>query len=48
MMHGVQGAEEVDLVVTHDVIDPEKFRQHVMAMEAMGKRKEMGAKNMPF
>ncbi len=48
MMHGVQGAEEVDLVVTHDVIDPEKFRQHVMAMETMGKRKEMGAKNMHF
>jgi hypothetical protein len=48
MAHGAQGAEEVDLTVTHDVIDPDKFMEHVRDMKKMGKRKEMGAKNMPF
>jgi hypothetical protein len=48
MVNGAQGAEDVNLTVTHDVIDPDKFMKHVEHMEKMGKRKEMGAKNMPI
>ncbi len=48
MNNGAQGAEEVNLTVTHDVIDPDKFTTHVMNMEGLGKRKEMGAKNKPL
>jgi hypothetical protein len=48
MANGAQAADEVDLKVTHDVIDPDKFAKHVAKMEKDGKRKEMGAQNSPL
>jgi hypothetical protein len=46
----IRGAAETNLIVTHDVKekDLELFKKHGSKMEDKGKRKEMGAQNMPF
>lgn len=48
---GAQGAAEAKLTVKHDIKDQKEleiFKKHVSKMEEKGKRKEMGAHNMPF
>jgi hypothetical protein len=48
---GAQGAAEAKLTVKHDIKDQKElefFKKHVSKMEEKGKRKEMGAQNMPF
>jgi hypothetical protein len=51
MAHGADKADEDgNIKVQHEVKEEnfEKFKKHVDAMEASGKRKEMGAKNPPY
>jgi hypothetical protein len=51
MAHGADNAvEDGKIQVQHEVKEEnfEKFKKHVEAMEASGKRKEMGAKNLPY
>ena len=51
MAHGADNAvEDGNIHVQHEVKEEnfEKFKKHVEAMEASGKRKEMGAKNRPY
>jgi acylphosphatase len=51
MAHGADNAvEDGKIKVQHEVKEEnfEKFKKHVETMEASGKRKEMGAKNLPY
>jgi hypothetical protein len=51
LAHGADKADEDgNIKVKHDVTDTkfDEFKKHVEEMEASGKRKEMGAKNLPY
>jgi hypothetical protein len=49
LAHGAEGVDEVEkLKVKHKIKHDADFKAHVQDFENKGKRKEMGAKNMPF